>query len=354
MLRLLLLVGLLCAVAAPADAQRRTARRRTPPPPPPIIWLQPPQPAPIPILLLPPPTPAPLPVIVAAAPTISLPDAVRALLTAASRQNDPEAFAAVAKLARETNPANAGQIDALVAEQEARLAEAKARTARERADRLASAAFLELWKGELEAGASYATGNSNYLGLYGGAKLNREGLNWRHGFNARIDYQQTRGRTTTERAIIGWQPNYKVDDRLFVFGLAQYEHDRFLGYRHRGTAGTGLGYTFVSNEALRIELTGGPALRHTRFYEEDETTNIAGRASVSARWTITPGLTFAHDSALFLESGNNTATATTSIDTKLIGALKGRLSYNVTYESDPPPGRQSRDTLSRATLVYSF
>ena len=355
MLRLLLLVTTLIALAAPADAQRRAARRRPAPPPPlPIIWLQPPAPAPIPILLIPPPAEPEPPLVIAPPPTISLPDAVRALLAAAAKQDDPEAFTAVAKLARATNPENAGQIDAMVAENEARVAEAKAREARERADRLATAAFLDLWKGELEAGVSYAQGNSVYLGLYGAAKLNREGLDWRHTFSGRVDFQRTRGVTTTERGIAAWQPNYKVDDRLFVFGLGQYEHDRFLGYNHRLTGGAGIGYTLVSSDGLKIDLSGGPAMRHTRFYEEDATTNIAGRGSVAARWTIAGSITLAHDSAFFIERGNNTVTATTSIDTKLIGSLKGRISYNLNYESSPQPGRRTTDTLSRATLVYTF
>lgn len=355
-MRQLLLIALICASAMPAEAARRPRRRVAPTPPPlPYIWLQPPQPAPIPILIVEAPEPPPPPVVAVAPPTVALPDSVKALLAEASKSNDPATFAAVAKLARSTNPENAGQIDALVAANDAKVAEAKALAARQRADQLASAAFLDLLKGEVELGASRASGNSNYFGLYASASLNREGFKWRHSFTGRVDYQRTDGATSTERAVAAWQPNYKIDDRLYAFGLAQYEHDRFLGYDMRLTAGTGLGYTVVSQPNLKIDLTGGPAVRYTKEHlSDDDRKTVAGRGSLTVRWTIAPGITFSQDAAAFLESENSNATATTSLDTKLIGALKARISYNFTYEKGSPDNRKEIDTLSRATLVYSF
>ncbi|MBU3079407.1 DUF481 domain-containing protein [Sphingomonas quercus] len=357
----LLCATLVCA-ASPADAAkrpvRRSARQRvaTPPPPPPIpvVWAQAPQPAPLPILIVAPPEPPAPPVVIAAPPTVALPDAVKALLAEAAKTDDPAILASVAKVARAANPQNAGQIDAVVAQNDAKLAEEKARAAREKADRLASAAFLDLLKGEVELGASLAAGNSNYLGLYSAVSLTREGLKWRHSFSGRVDYQRTDGTTTTERATAAWQPQYKIDDRLYIFGLAQYEHDRFLGYDLRLTSGAGLGYTLVNRPGLKIDVTGGPALRYTRGFETEDRRTVAGRGSLAVRWTIAPGISFSQDAAVFYEEEDSNATATTSLDTKLIGALKARLSYNITFEQDSPDTRKKVDTLSRATLVYAF
>jgi putative salt-induced outer membrane protein len=166
--------------------------------------------------------------------------------------------------------------------------------------------------------------------------------------------QETNGVTTTERVTASWQPNYKFDDRLYAYGLGQYEHDQFLGYANRYTGGGGLGYRLVAGSKLILDLEGGPVLRQTDFIDEPNETTIAGRASLSMRWKVTPTLQLSQDAAVYVEQGNNNATSTTALDTRLLGALKARFSYNLQYERDTPAGRESLDTLSRATIVYSF
>ncbi len=287
-------------------------------------------------------------------PPARLPDAVRALIDAATASGDEAAVATIMRFARQTNPETTTQIDALDAEFAAKVAEKKAIAARQKADEMANAAFLELWKGEIEAGGSRLTGNTTGFGLYGSVKLAREGLRWRNTITGRFDFQRTNGETVTERGIAAWQPNYKVDDRLYAYGLAQYEHDRFLGYTDRYTGGVGLGYRVIARPTLKVDVEGGPAVRQTDFLEDGTVTRIAGRASLAVRWAILPTLSFTQDAAAFVEPGNRNATATTAIDTKLIGALKARLSYNVTYEHGALANNQSTDTITRATLVYGF
>lgn len=305
----------------------------------------------IPIVNAPPATPVVAPPSPAA---IALPPPARKLLEAAIDSGDAATIANVAKLARKLYPDGVAQINALVAEHDAKVAEAKANAARAKAEALANAAFLDNWKGEIELGASRATGNTTSVGAYGSVKLTKEGLRWKHQITARADFQRTGGITTTDRLAAAWQPNYKVNERFYAYGLGQFEHDRLLGYDSRVTAGAGIGYAIVKRPNLTIGMEGGPAVRYTDFTAEDPRTTIAGRASFNMKWNITPTLVFGQDAAVYLEARNNNAVATTSLDTKLIGALKARFSYNLTYERDAPTGRDSLDTTSRATLVYSF
>ncbi|HWL46892.1 MAG TPA: DUF481 domain-containing protein [Sphingomonadaceae bacterium] len=299
--------------------------------------------------------PAPPPVVTIPSPeAVALPPPARRLIEAAIRQGDPAAIKSVAAVARQLYPNGVAQVDALVAEHDAQVAEAKAIAAREKAEALANAALLDNWKGQAEIGGSRSTGNTRSLGVYGSINLTKEGLRWRHQLTGRADLQRTGGVTTAERFTFAWQPNYKFDDRLYAFGLGQYEHDRLLGYRSRYTAGTGIGYAVVSRPHLKIDFEGGPALRYTDYTDTRAATTLAGRASMNLKWKISPTLDFSQNAAVYLEAGNSNAVATTSLDTKLIGALKARFSYNLTYERNAPSERDSLDTLTRATLVYSF
>jgi putative salt-induced outer membrane protein len=214
--------------------------------------------------------------------------------------------------------------------------------------------MLDNWKGEVELGGSRSTGNSKILSLYGAVSLDREGLRWQHSVKLRADFQRSNGVTTADRYRFGWQPNYKINDGMFIYGLSQYERDRFLGYSSRFTASSGVGFTLISQPDVKLTVQGGPAIRYTDAIGESNETSAAGRASMSLRWKITPTLNLSQDAAVYLERGDTNAQSTTSLDTRLIGQLKARFSYDVQYEDRDIRGREPLDTISRATLVYSF
>jgi putative salt-induced outer membrane protein len=292
--------------------------------------------------------------LIATPASAELPDPVRAMIEAAYSSGNEATINAVVGVAKQTYPDDIGEINRMAAG-DAAILELTRRKQREENDaRIAAAGFFEIWKGEVEFGASRSTGNSRTLGIYGATNLTRDALEWRQRLNARIDIQKSNGTTTTERALVAYQPNYKFDERRYLYGIAQYEHDRFLGYTDRFTLGAGMGYGLVNKPRLKIDFEGGPAIRHTDFVEEGRRTTLAARASLVSRWTITPTLSFSQAASVYLEKDNNNASATTSIDTRLIGALKARFSYNVLYERDSLIGQDSVDTLTRATIVYNF
>lgn len=284
-----------------------------------------------------------------------LPDPVRAMIETALATDEPQTIAAVIAVAKRANPDSVAEIEAMTADHERDLAaKARAKADAER-ERLASAGVFSLWTGQVELGGSWSTGNSRTLGLYGGAKLKRSGLDWQHDLSLRVDYQETDGQTTTERAVAAWQPRYKISPSYYAYGLTQYEHDRFLGYQHRLTAGVGLGVVAVNNSGLRLEFDAGPAVRYTSFYDgAPDEQRLAGRGGLNMKWTPWPRLTLAQELAVYVEKENTTAASTTSVETLLFGPLKGRLSYAVQYERDAPPDQKRTDTVSRASLVYSF
>ncbi len=330
-----------------------------PPPPaepegePPILWLAPPpdeappvevQPPLLTLLIPPPPNPN----------AVALPPAARALLEQAMGKASPESFAAVEKLARDTYPNGGAQIDALAAENAAQLAQKQAADARAKADALAAASFLDNWKGEVDLGGSYTKGNSDALALYGAFKLNKEGLHWLHALSARADYAKSAGALSTDKDTAAYQPQYKFDDGLYVYGLGQFDRDEILGFSYRFTEGLGLGYTVLPGPNLHLAIEAGPALRQTRYIEESKQMRLAGRGSINFLWKPNNNVQITEVSAVFFEADNANITSTTSLDTKLFGPLKARLSYNLTYEKDTPIAAKSFDTITTASLVYSF
>lgn len=266
----------------------------------------------------------------------------------------PESFAAIEKLARETYPNGAAQIDALSAENAAKVAERKAAEARAKADALAAASFLDNWKGEVDLGGSYTKGNSDAVSLYGAFKLNKEGVHWRHALSARADYAKSAGTLSTDKDTAAYQPQYKFNDRFYAFGLGQFDRDEILGFTYRFTEGLGLGYSVLSGQNLHLSLEAGPALRQTHYIEEEKEMRLAGRGSINFLWKPNPNIQITEVSAVYFETDNANITSTTALDTKLFGPLKARLTYNLTYEKDTPTAAKSFDTITTASLVYTF
>lgn len=281
-------------------------------------------------------------------------DTIAAMLDAAYRSGDDATIRSVVGVAKATFPDQAVEIDRLASGDAAVLAQSRKEAQLKQQERIAEATFFEIWKGEIELGASQSNGTSDVGGVYVSAKLTRDGLLWKQKLTGRIDYQRTNGLTTTERALVAYQPNYKLNDDTYVYGLAQYERDRTLGYINRETISSGIGLTAFKSPRGKIDFEGGPAVRETDFIDQPNRLTLAARASVAAHYALTPALNFSEDAAMFVESGDTTASSTSAIDTRLLGRLKAKLSYNVQYEQDAAPGQKSLDTTGRATLVYAF
>jgi putative salt-induced outer membrane protein len=220
---------------------------------------------------------------------------------------------------------------------------------------LQESSFFALVKGRAELGGYASSGNSDNLGATGVLDLSREGFRWRHKLRLQLDYQKANGLTSREYYLAAYEPNYKVDDRLYVYGSTQYESDRFVGYYNRYSASAGAGYSAIKRPGLTLDVELGPAFRHTDFTDESVESNLAARGSVDFDWRLSPSLTLRQDaSAYIVAKANSTVSSTTALDAKLLGPLSAQFSYAVRYESAPPEGSVSTDTTTRASLVYSF
>lgn len=293
-----------------------------------------------------------------------LPAPVRAMIDAAIEKGDPATVRAVIALARQTNPRDSAEVDAILAgfeADQARLAEEK-KAAKEAEIRHAS--LFENWDGKGELGAFRATGNSSNTGLSGSLALTRKGIDWRHKLHGRADYQRSNGSTTREQYLFAYEPNYNISDKLFVYGLTQYERDRIQGFSARYAVSGGIGYQFIKQADLQLSAKIGPAYRITEFVNGESEDRIAGLLGVDFDWNITDRLKLTHDTnavaetggsaTVIVDSGNTSINLVTGLNAKVSDKLTARFAYAIDYDSNPPEGAVQTDTLSRMTLIYDF
>jgi putative salt-induced outer membrane protein len=290
------------------------------------------------------------PLLLANAPdpqSVMIPETIRAMLDAALEAGNEADVNTIAKYARAADPLSGDAVLAIAEKW-------KADRAAQRTQVIRQASFLDLWSGKAEVGGYLTTGNSDTAGGTAVLDLNREGLRWRQKFHAQADYQSNQNITTREHYLASYEPNYKIDDRAYIYGVAQYEGDRFLGYFNRYSTSVGAGYSVIKTAGTKLDLELGPAYRYTEFTDDTEQSSIAARGTANFSVRILSGLSVSQVASAYVQRYNSTLSGTTSLNAKLIGPLSAALSYSVQYESEPPVGSVSTDTTSRASLVYSF
>lgn len=274
-----------------------------------------------------------------------LPEPVARMIEAAA--NDPEALAAVVRVAKKTNPNSIPEIDAQVAQLKAQSEVRKRREA-------ASQGFFQGWEGQGEAGGSVSTGNTKEEGLALGLELEKDAPHWWHTLDATADVKREDKTVTKERYFLSLASHYKLTPRAYVVGVLWGEGDRFAGYYSRFSQSVGLGYRLLDSPTVKLRVEGGPALREVDYIETGPEHSGSFRAAEYLSWKLGARNEFSQRVVGYLQSGNSTVISSAALTTKLYDALAARASFELRYESQPPLGRDSTDTTSRVTLVYSF
>lgn len=277
----------------------------------------------------------------------TIPPPIKAMLDAAMASGNEGEVNTVVKYAKVAAPESAAQI--------AKIADDWRADRRKRNEqRIREAGIFDLVKGRAELGAYITQGNSNNIGLTAMVELRREALEWRHKLRFQGDYQESIGVVTRERFLAAYEPNWKFDTRAYLYGAAQFESDRILGFNGRVSVSTGVGYSALKRPGLKLDLELGPAYRHTWFTDGRIESSPGVRGSMDFDWKPVTGITLRQNASAYLQDANSTVTSKSSVLARLIGPLSAQLSYTLQYESMPPAGRKTTDTVSRAALVVDF
>jgi putative salt-induced outer membrane protein len=283
--------------------------------------------------------------LLAAPAAAQLSPAVKAMVEAAARTGDQAKIDAVVGIAKETNKGADAEIDALVAAVAAEMAAS-------REAELRQAGFFDNWSGSGQLGASVSTGNSDSKTFAAGLALQKDGLSWRHKLDALIDIQEDNGVKSQERILAGYQIDWKLSARAYLWGRFEYEKNGQAGIRRRFSESVGLGYRVIDGERVKWDVEAGPALRQTKFVDFDEN-SFAVRGGSKFLWKLTDTTIFTNDTAVFIE-GAGSINNTTALTAKLFDALSARIAFNLAWEEEPPFGLEKLDTTTRFTLVYDF
>ncbi len=235
-----------------------------------------------------------------------------------------------------------------------------------------SPALAAEWTGKGEAGLVLANGNTNTKNANAKLEVSTTLEKWKHTVGLAGIYAQDEDddtgeeETTAQRWQIYEQSDYNFNEKTFWFGAGRYEDDRFTGFDYQATLSTGLGRHFIDNDTTKLTGTAGVGYK---FFETRDTYDETGPVPLlvaegeSDNEAVFRGtLDFSHaltDTTKLLdkflvESGaeNTFIQNDIGIQVKMTDKLALAAAYTVRYNSDPPPGFGSTDTLTTLNLVY--
>ena len=293
-----------------------------------------------------------------------IPPDVQAMIDAAMATGDAKKIETVIELAKQTQPDSADEIEAIAGAWREERAEAQRLAEAKKQEEIREAGLFDMWSGEGQVGAFLSTGNSDDMGLSLAVNLKREGIRWSHALRATADFQRSSGVTSREQFLAAYEPRFQMSDNIFAYGLTQYERDRFQGFYNRYAISGGIGYKLLDSDSATLSVKAGPAFRVTERTNGERISRLAGLFGADFDWRLAGRGTFTQDAnavaetgteaLLVVDSANTTLNLTSGIDFKVSDRLRSRLTYNIEYDSNPGPGAETTDTLTRFSLVYGF
>jgi putative salt-induced outer membrane protein YdiY len=218
-----------------------------------------------------------------------------------------------------------------------------------------------------EFGVLTTKGNTNTSTFKAGLTSEHETKNWSNRYFSEMIYKQNELETdtvvTAQRFLINAQLDYKLsteNKRLFVY--AEYEDDRFSGFRYQSAIATGFSAHAWREEASQLRYSIGPGYSYSEREIVDEANHKSYdvfkeaiiRASLDYRLRLSKTSRFRQ--FLSTESGqeNNRSRSETTLTANIIDSLAMKFSVVLLYNDNVLQNNDDLSTETSISLVYQF
>lgn len=222
------------------------------------------------------------------------------------------------------------------------------------------------WSPKAELGAGTSSGDTNEKSIAFGLSLSRDfSSEWSHNLRLNFDFARRGGITSRERLEFIEDTFWNVFNKGFLNNFTQFEIDRFSGFTWRLTQNLGLAYQLIKNKAHSLRVQGGPGFRISRLLPEIAANGLVvtpaftrrefiGRISADYGLDLGDGVKLNQQLSAVVGSISTRLDNNLTLSAQINSSLSARVRFNVVYESDVPLGTSNVDTVTRATIVYTF
>ena len=231
------------------------------------------------------------------------------------------------------------------------------------------------WSGQVALGYLASSGNTDTTAFNFNGEVNYDVNKWHNNLLGRAILKTDSNESTAEAYKLAYNLKYDLSERNYLFGLLDYNNDRFSSYDQQIFEVVGAGRRFIMTDKheldgelgigasqsdfrdcrLEDELAGacviGPPQTAPFGTSEDE---IIYRLSGEYRWQISENASFLQRLAANVGSSNTYTESLTEVRAGIVGDIALVLSYMIKNNSDVAPGTDKTDTYTAISLEYAF
>lgn len=210
------------------------------------------------------------------------------------------------------------------------------------------------WSGALSLGYLSTSGNTDTTTAKTAFEVAYELDKWKHTLAGGGNSAEDTGVTTAESYQLGWKTDYSFSEKDYVFGLINWNKDRFSGVVEQLSESIGYGRRVIETPSHVLNLEIGAGYRDADLSDGTSESGGIVRGGLDYTWIFSE--TSGFDQKLNIETGsdNTYIESISALRAKLVGDFALVLSYTIRQNSDVPVGNVKTDKLSALSIEYAF
>ena len=231
------------------------------------------------------------------------------------------------------------------------------------------------WSGKVALGYLASSGNTDTTALNFNGDVNYEVGKWHHLLLGRAIVKTDSNESTAESYKAAYEIKYDLSARTYLFGLLDYNNDRFSSYDQQifEVGGVGRRFIITDKHELNGDLGIGASQSDFRDCKSDDVlagacvigppqtapfgtseNEVTYRISGDYKWQMSETASFVQKLSINIGSSNTYTESVSELRAGIVGDIALLLSYTIKNNSDVAPGTEKRDTYTAISLEYAF
>lgn len=213
------------------------------------------------------------------------------------------------------------------------------------------------WTGNINAGATLTSGNSDTKGLRLDAETVFRAMKNRFTVGGAFNRLNDHGRTTQFNSRGNGKYDRFLSPQWYVYANTSFENDRFRDLRLRSTAGGGSGYQIFETPNLNLSIEGGMVYIKEDFYQATDDSYPGVRWAIKYDQTLFGNTKFFHEHEMLVDiqkTDHWLLSSKTGLRFPPIYNFNATAQLNFNWDSIPAPGRKKEDSMLLFTLGYGW
>lgn len=210
--------------------------------------------------------------------------------------------------------------------------------------------------GSGELGFNSSTGNTVSESLFAGLKLDYLQKTYKvKGLVEAVNKKESNVQTA-ERYVGDFQADLYFNDtqKMYGFGQARWENDRFADLDLSSYYLVGLGYNYFQETDIVLGVEAGAGYQDVNYLKADNFGQAVAKLYGNFEYAINDNVRFLQDLTEYYGTEQAKFESNTGLRVKLADNLKMKVAYKYRHNSAPAAGKKAEDTETLLSVMYDF